>query len=263
VRLLNHDHQSQPCKFILRYRTGLQFIMSANTGSRSYDKDDGITQEEYAGSKSGMHLKGVPADKLELYLSYASKDEEWRAHHTKNLLRKVDIRLLPLLVLMYLLNFLDRSNLAQARLGSLEKDLGMKGTDFNLATSILFVVSFLAIPWECVADSTGLSLDATPLQPPSHQSPALDLSWHRNGFMGYDFCVSGRCQVLWGAPCLSNYAWCCRGAILPGCDYADVVLVYTSRACASYCLVLFGEFAGEHVWGTAGCWYSREFEWVT
>lgn len=31
------------------------------------------------------------------------------------------------------------SNLSQARLGSLEKDLGMKGTDYNLATSILFV----------------------------------------------------------------------------------------------------------------------------
>lgn len=31
------------------------------------------------------------------------------------------------------------SNLAQARLGGLEEDLGMKGTDFNLATSILFV----------------------------------------------------------------------------------------------------------------------------
>ncbi|KAH8591992.1 major facilitator superfamily domain-containing protein [Bisporella sp. PMI_857] len=55
------------------------------------------------------------------------------------LLRKLDWRLLPLLILMYLLNFLDRSNLAQARLGTLEHDLGMKGTDFNLATSILFV----------------------------------------------------------------------------------------------------------------------------
>jgi hypothetical protein len=31
------------------------------------------------------------------------------------------------------------SNLSQARLGSLEKDLGMEGTDYNLATSILFV----------------------------------------------------------------------------------------------------------------------------
>lgn len=77
---------------------------------------------------------------LAIYLEYASQPPQWKAHHTSRLLRKVDIRLLPLLILMYLLNFLDRSNLAQARLGTLEKDLGMKGTDFNLATSILFVV---------------------------------------------------------------------------------------------------------------------------
>lgn len=31
------------------------------------------------------------------------------------------------------------SNLSQARLGTLEQDLDMHGTDFNLATSILFV----------------------------------------------------------------------------------------------------------------------------
>jgi hypothetical protein len=31
------------------------------------------------------------------------------------------------------------SNLSQARLGTLEEDLGMEGTDYNLATSILFV----------------------------------------------------------------------------------------------------------------------------
>jgi hypothetical protein len=103
-------------------------------------KENPVYEDEYAKTKDNLEFKGVPADKLQLYLSYAAKDNEWKAHHTKTLLRKVDIRLLPLLILMYLLNFLDRSNLAQARLGSLEKDLGMKGTDFNLATSILFVV---------------------------------------------------------------------------------------------------------------------------
>lgn len=82
------------------------------------------------------------ADSTEqIYLELAGKDDEWKAAQTKKLMRKLDMRLLPLLVLMYLLNFLDRSNLAQARLGGLEKDLGMGGTDFNLATSILFVVS--------------------------------------------------------------------------------------------------------------------------
>ena len=75
-----------------------------------------------------------------IYLELSQQDPQWKALHTKKLLRKVDSRLLPLLALMYLLNFLDRSNLAQARLGTLEEDLGMKGEDFNIATSILFVV---------------------------------------------------------------------------------------------------------------------------
>lgn len=70
---------------------------------------------------------------------FNSRDEEWRKAATKKLVRKIDTRLLPFLIVMYLLNFLDRANLAQARQGDLEKDLGMTGTDFNLATSIFFV----------------------------------------------------------------------------------------------------------------------------
>ncbi|KAK2742356.1 hypothetical protein FQN55_007890 [Onygenales sp. PD_40] len=67
--------------------------------------------------------------------AFSTRDNEWHASYTKKLLRRLDMRLLPLVIPMYLLNFLDRSNLAQARLGTLEKDLGMTGTDFNLATS--------------------------------------------------------------------------------------------------------------------------------
>ncbi|OOQ84551.1 allantoate permease [Penicillium brasilianum] len=83
--------------------------------------------------------KALDSDQDVLYQAYASKSPEWHQKMTRTLLRKVDSHLLPFLVLMYLLNFLDRNNLSQARLGSLEKDLGMKGTDYNLATSILFV----------------------------------------------------------------------------------------------------------------------------
>ncbi|KAH8202427.1 hypothetical protein TruAng_003412 [Truncatella angustata] len=74
-----------------------------------------------------------------LQRQFASSTPEYHQHMTKRLLRKVDLHLLPLLILMYLLNFLDRNNLSQARLGTLEADLGMTGTNFNLATSILFV----------------------------------------------------------------------------------------------------------------------------
>ncbi|KAK4458443.1 putative MFS transporter [Cladorrhinum samala] len=70
---------------------------------------------------------------------FESRDAEWRRDFEKRLVRKTDLHMLPCLILMYLLNFLDRANLAQARQGSLEKDLGMTGTDFNFATSIFFV----------------------------------------------------------------------------------------------------------------------------
>lgn len=96
------------------------------------------------GDDNSIHQEEDPKHNVDpmlaVYLEIAAKDDQWKALHTKKLLRKVDFRLLPLLALMYLLNFLDRSNLAQARLGSLEKDLNMKGNDFNLVTSILFVV---------------------------------------------------------------------------------------------------------------------------
>jgi hypothetical protein len=107
------------------------FYTMATVGAKSHD-DKSLHEDE---------ISKTPADPtLAIYLEFASQDSQWKDLHTKRLLRKVDWRLLPLLILMYLLNFLDRSNLAQARLGTLEKDLGMKGTDFNLATSILFVV---------------------------------------------------------------------------------------------------------------------------
>ncbi|KAE8163420.1 major facilitator superfamily domain-containing protein [Aspergillus tamarii] len=74
-----------------------------------------------------------------IYQTYVSQSPEWHRKMTRQLLRKVDFHLLPCLILMYLLNFLDRNNLSQARLGTLEQDLKMEGTDYNLATSILFV----------------------------------------------------------------------------------------------------------------------------
>lgn len=71
--------------------------------------------------------------------TFAHEAPAQHTERTNKLLRKIDLHLLPFLIIMYTLNFLDRSNLAQARQGTLEKDLGMVGTDFNFATSIFFV----------------------------------------------------------------------------------------------------------------------------
>jgi MFS family permease len=90
--------------------------------------------------RENENIKARTDPLLSRYLKFAAHGDQWKALHTKRLLRKVDFRLLPFLAMMYLLNFLDRSNLAQARLGTLEDDLDMRGDDFNIATSILFVV---------------------------------------------------------------------------------------------------------------------------
>ena len=51
----------------------------------------------------------------------------------KRIIRKIDWRLVPLLGLLYMLTFLDRVNIGNARLWNLERDLGMDGYDYNIA----------------------------------------------------------------------------------------------------------------------------------
>lgn len=64
---------------------------------------------------------------------------------TKRLLRKIDWHLLPFLSLLYLLSFLDRANIGNAKLAGLEKDLGMTGKwNYNTAVSVFFPFYVLA-----------------------------------------------------------------------------------------------------------------------
>lgn len=55
---------------------------------------------------------------------------------TRKLLRKVDWRVLPILSFLYLLAFIDRSNLGNARVAGLEDDLALTGTQYNLAATV-------------------------------------------------------------------------------------------------------------------------------
>ncbi|KAM0231958.1 hypothetical protein ACHAPO_008257 [Fusarium lateritium] len=57
---------------------------------------------------------------------------------TKKLLRKIDWTLIPFLALLYLLSFLDRTNIGNARLAGLETDLGLEGLDYNVALAVFF-----------------------------------------------------------------------------------------------------------------------------
>ena len=64
-------------------------------------------------------------------------DEEIDKFHRKITL-KVDLRLIPMLVLLYILNYLDRNNIASARLGGLEDDLNLKGNQYQTCISVSY-----------------------------------------------------------------------------------------------------------------------------
>ena len=57
----------------------------------------------------------------------------------RKLITRVDIRLIPVLSVLYLLAFLDRTNIANAAVFGLAKDLGLKSNEFNTALTIFFV----------------------------------------------------------------------------------------------------------------------------
>lgn len=91
-----------------------------------------LEEEERVDSKSTVFVVPKPAI-LEEY-----SEEEIDEMH-KKVTRKVDLRLLPMLVLLYILNYLDRNNIASARLGHMEEDLGLHGNQYQICISILFV----------------------------------------------------------------------------------------------------------------------------
>ncbi|KAI6122492.1 major facilitator superfamily domain-containing protein [Pisolithus croceorrhizus] len=57
----------------------------------------------------------------------------------RRITRKVDLRLLPILTLLYLLSFLDRSNIGNAKLLTFGRDLGISAPAYNTALAIYFV----------------------------------------------------------------------------------------------------------------------------
>ncbi|CAE7209125.1 unnamed protein product [Rhizoctonia solani] len=65
------------------------------------------------------------------------------------LMRKVDLHLLPILTFLYLLSFLDRANIGNAKLDGLTTDIGVQGANYNTSLALYFVGYVL---WEVPAN---------------------------------------------------------------------------------------------------------------
>ncbi|KAF6823705.1 major facilitator superfamily transporter [Colletotrichum plurivorum] len=62
----------------------------------------------------------------------------------KRAVRKVDFRLIPMLVLLYLMAYLDKTNIGNAKIEGLLDSLHMTGVDYNIALSVFFIPFVLA-----------------------------------------------------------------------------------------------------------------------
>ncbi|KAK5948589.1 hypothetical protein OHC33_010348 [Knufia fluminis] len=89
--------------------------------------DDTVMVELADDLKHGEQLVDSRPDILQ------SLSQDDMARLEKKLVRKLDIRLLPILILLFILNILDRNAIANARLGGLEEDLGLTQKQYQTA----------------------------------------------------------------------------------------------------------------------------------
>jgi len=91
-----------------------------------------------------VEASSFPPDKKEaptdpVSLASDTDDIETSDINEKALLRKLDWRLLPAVGILYLLSFLDRSNVGNARVEGLTDDLGMTGNQYLTGLTLYFV----------------------------------------------------------------------------------------------------------------------------
>lgn len=55
------------------------------------------------------------------------------------LLLQVDFRLISVLGVLYLLSHIDRGNIGNAKIEGMDKDIGLTGNQYNMASTIFFV----------------------------------------------------------------------------------------------------------------------------
>ncbi|KAG8740003.1 hypothetical protein FRC10_004843 [Ceratobasidium sp. 414] len=116
-----------------------------------------FTHHEIAGEKD---TQGIQEKHDEFHtIESARSTNEPNPKQVQQLLRKLDRHILPWMAGLFLLSYLDRSNIGNARLDNLEKDLGMHGLQFNNALAIFYPFYVIAeVPSNMMLKRTRASL---------------------------------------------------------------------------------------------------------
>ncbi|KAL6709805.1 hypothetical protein ACN47E_000590 [Coniothyrium glycines] len=63
----------------------------------------------------------------------------WTPEEEKNLVKKIDLYLLPTIWLMYLLSYMDRTNIGNAKIAGMATDLNLTSNQYSIALVVFFV----------------------------------------------------------------------------------------------------------------------------
>ncbi|KAF2707100.1 MFS general substrate transporter [Pleomassaria siparia CBS 279.74] len=161
------------------------------------------------------------------------------AKSTRRLRRKIDFNLIPFLALLYLLSFLDRSNIGNARLVHLEKDLGMSRLNYNVALAIFFPFYVLAeIPSNLMMKRFR----------PSLWIPSIMVAW------GVMSCLMGVVHNYAGLLAIRAALGLCEGGLFPGITFY-ITMWYRRHECGLRMAIFFsaataaGAFGGLFAYG--------------
>jgi hypothetical protein len=158
-----------------------------------------------------------------LHVPFAHKDQhdpEWDGSdvdfshiNTKKVLRKMDIRLIPNLALLYLLSFLDRGNIGNAKIQGLTEDLKLTGTQYNWCLTVFFFTYCKSSNgkevvkmshWSCTKK---IRCVRTAKQSPSQTPSSFCLATHHHGSLGGSHDFDGYCQQFCRPLIHSSISW--------------------------------------------------------
>ncbi|KAL4900423.1 hypothetical protein BDW74DRAFT_188271 [Aspergillus multicolor] len=159
----------------------------------------------------------------------------------KRVLRKMDLRLIPMLALLYLLAFLDRGNIGNAKIEGMLDDLNMTGPEYNWCLTVFF---FTYVAFELPSNLLLKKLR------PSRLLPLLMVAW------GIVMTLMGIVQDYHGLLIARLFLGVAEAGLYPGIAY--YITLWYPRHLAQYRQAMFfsaasiaGAFSGILAWAIA------------
>lgn len=122
--------------FTYPFHTCFPYTWSSSQSPPIFPLSSAVMEKKSFSERSNKNSSSTHTDDVDRPRSRAIEPIDIKAE--KRLLRKCDLHVLPPLCILYVLCFIDRINIGNARIQGLEKSLNMKDNDFNIALLVFF-----------------------------------------------------------------------------------------------------------------------------